>query len=87
MDGSFNGDTTVLVVAAVDQRPHIDLVELWQPDGRQVHVVDGKPPSGPRAGADGSWRSPPTRSAGPAASSSSTKRAYPSWRTRRVLGG
>jgi phage terminase large subunit-like protein len=39
-DGSFNGDTTVLVVAAVDQRPHVDLVELWEPDGRQVPVVD-----------------------------------------------
>ena len=39
-DGSFNGDTTVLVVATVDQRPHVDLVELWEPDGRQVPVVD-----------------------------------------------
>jgi phage terminase large subunit-like protein len=39
-DGSCNGDTTVLVVAAVDQRPHVDLVELWEPDGRQVPVVD-----------------------------------------------
>jgi phage terminase large subunit-like protein len=33
-DGSFNGDTTVLVVATVDRRPHIDLVELWEPDSR-----------------------------------------------------
>jgi phage terminase large subunit-like protein len=32
-DGSFNGDTTVLVVATVDQRPHIDLVELWEAGG------------------------------------------------------
>jgi phage terminase large subunit-like protein len=41
-DGSFNGDTTVLVVATVDQRPHIDLVELWEPvtNGQQVPVVD-----------------------------------------------
>jgi phage terminase large subunit-like protein len=39
-DGSFNGDATCLVVATVDQRPHIDLVELWEPDGRQVPVVD-----------------------------------------------
>jgi phage terminase large subunit-like protein len=39
-DGSFNGDTTVLVVATVDQRPHIDLVELWEADGRQVPIVD-----------------------------------------------
>jgi phage terminase large subunit-like protein len=39
-DGSFNGDTTVLTVATVDQRPHVDLVELWEPDGRQVPIVD-----------------------------------------------
>jgi len=28
VDGSFNGDTTVLVVATIDQQPHVDLVEL-----------------------------------------------------------
>jgi phage terminase large subunit-like protein len=39
-DGSFNGDTTVLVVATVDQRPHIDLVELWEASGTQVPIVD-----------------------------------------------
>jgi phage terminase large subunit-like protein len=39
-DGSFNGDTTVLCVAAVDQRPHIDLVELWEAAGKQVPIVD-----------------------------------------------
>jgi phage terminase large subunit-like protein len=39
-DGSFNGDTTVLVVASVEQRPHIDLCELWEAAGRQVPVVD-----------------------------------------------
>jgi phage terminase large subunit-like protein len=39
-DGSFNGDTTVLVVATVDQRPHVDLVELWEPSGAQVPIVD-----------------------------------------------
>jgi hypothetical protein len=39
-DGSFNGDTTVLVVATVKERPHIDLVELWEPAGAQVPVVD-----------------------------------------------
>jgi phage terminase large subunit-like protein len=39
-DGSFNGDTTCLVVASVDQRPHIDLVELWEAAGHQVPIVD-----------------------------------------------
>ena len=39
-DGSFNGDTTVLVVASVDQRPHVDLVELWEAGGAQVPIVD-----------------------------------------------
>jgi phage terminase large subunit-like protein len=39
-DGSFNGDTTVLVVAQVGNIPHLDLVELWEADGRQVPIVD-----------------------------------------------
>jgi hypothetical protein len=39
-NGSFNGDTTCLVVATVDQRPHVDLVELWEPGGGQVPIVD-----------------------------------------------
>jgi phage terminase large subunit-like protein len=39
-DGSFNGDTTVLTVATVDQRPHVDLVELWDAAGAQVPIVD-----------------------------------------------
>jgi phage terminase large subunit-like protein len=41
-DGSFNGDTTVLVVATVADRPHVDLVELWEPmtSGHQVPIVD-----------------------------------------------
>jgi phage terminase large subunit-like protein len=42
-DGSFNGDTTVLVVATVAERPHVDLVELWEPGGgkiSQVPIVD-----------------------------------------------
>jgi phage terminase large subunit-like protein len=39
-DGSFNGDTTVLTVATVGDRPHVDLVELWEAAGRQVPIVD-----------------------------------------------
>jgi phage terminase large subunit-like protein len=39
-DGSFNGDTTVLTVATVSDRPHVDLVELWEAAGRQVPIVD-----------------------------------------------
>jgi phage terminase large subunit-like protein len=39
-DGSFNGDTTVLMVASVDRRPHVDLVELWEAAGHQVPIVD-----------------------------------------------
>jgi phage terminase large subunit-like protein len=39
-DGSFNGDTTVLTVASVDQRPHVDLVELWEAADTQVPIVD-----------------------------------------------
>ena len=36
----FNGDTTVLVVATVAERPHVDLVELWEAAGTQVPIVD-----------------------------------------------
>jgi phage terminase large subunit-like protein len=39
-DGSFNGDTTVLTVATVAERPHLDLVELWEAAGKQVPIVD-----------------------------------------------
>jgi phage terminase large subunit-like protein len=39
-DGSFNGDTTVLTVATVAERPHLDLVELWEAAGAQVPIVD-----------------------------------------------
>jgi phage terminase large subunit-like protein len=39
-DGSFNGDTTVLTVATVSDRPHVDLVELWDAAGAQVPIVD-----------------------------------------------
>jgi phage terminase large subunit-like protein len=39
-DGSFNGDTTVLTVATVEERPHVDLVEPWEAAGTQVPIVD-----------------------------------------------
>jgi phage terminase large subunit-like protein len=39
-DGSFNADTSVLVAVSVAERPHVDLVELWEPGGGQVPIVD-----------------------------------------------
>jgi phage terminase large subunit-like protein len=39
-DGSFNADTTVLVAATVAERPHVDLVELWEAAGTQVPIAD-----------------------------------------------
>lgn len=44
-DGSFNGDATALAVCSLDDRPHLDVVELWErpygtsPDWR-VPIVD-----------------------------------------------
>jgi phage terminase large subunit-like protein len=38
-DGSFNADCSVLVAATVDDRPHLELVELWEPAGGQVPIV------------------------------------------------
>lgn len=42
-DGSYNGDCTALsVVAIIEGKPHVDLVELWEPTGRgdQVDILD-----------------------------------------------
>jgi phage terminase large subunit-like protein len=86
-DGSFNDDTTVLVVASVDQRPHVDLVELWEPGGGQVPIVDVENAIRQACRRWRAWRSPPTRSGGPGRSSCWTARACPSWSTRRVQGG
>jgi phage terminase large subunit-like protein len=84
-DGSFNGDTTVLVVATVgDKCPHLDLVELWEPagTGTSVSVVDVEHAI---RQACRRWRvleiaADPFR--GHAPSSSSTVRAYRSWSIR-----
>ena len=35
-DGSFSGDCTALVAVTVAERPHVELVELWEPAGGQV---------------------------------------------------
>jgi phage terminase large subunit-like protein len=44
LDGSFNRDCTVLAVATVDQRPHVELYRIWEaPEGRRdwrVPVVE-----------------------------------------------
>ena len=86
-DGSFNGDTTtVLTVATVDQRPHVDLVELWEAAGHQVPIVDVEP-SARRAGVGGCWRSPPTRSGGHAPFNCSKEKASPSWSIRSPPAG
>jgi phage terminase large subunit-like protein len=44
-DGSFNGDATAIVAAAVDECPHLDVVRLWErphgaPEGWQVPILD-----------------------------------------------
>lgn len=44
-DGSFNGDATALAVCTVDDRPHLDVVQVWErPDGArpewQVPILD-----------------------------------------------
>jgi hypothetical protein len=86
-DGSFNGDTTVLVVATVDQRPHLDLVEMWEAAGQQVPIVDVE--AAIRA-ACWRWRvleiaADPFRWA--RSSSSSTARGCRCWSTRSPRAG
>lgn len=43
-DGSFNGDYTALIACTVETRPHLEVVELWEPpDGArdwQVPILD-----------------------------------------------
>ena len=44
-DGSFNGDATALAVCAIDDVPHLDVVQLWErpygvAPGWQVPIVD-----------------------------------------------
>ena len=73
-DGSFNGDTTVLVVASVAERPHVDLVELWEPPAARSRSSTLSRRSHRRAGAGRCWRSPPTRSAGHAPSTAGRRR-------------
>ena len=86
-DGSFNGDTTVRIVATVDQRPHVDLVELWEAAGVQVPIVDVEQAI---RQACRRWRVleiAADRSAGPAASSSWTARGCQSWSTHNPPAG
>jgi phage terminase large subunit-like protein len=86
-DGSFNGDTTVLTVATVDQRPTSTWSSCGRPPAARSPSSTSSRPSGPRAGAGGSWRSPPIRSGGRGRSSCSTVRACRSWSIRSHPGG
>jgi phage terminase large subunit-like protein len=81
-DGSFNGDTTVLTVATVAERPTSTWSSCGRPPAPRSSSSTWKPPSAPRAGSGGCWRSPPIPSGGRARSSSSTARASRSWSTR-----
>jgi phage terminase large subunit-like protein len=72
LDGSFSRDCTALVVATVDPRPHVALYALWEaPEGSRDWRVPVWWPSrtlyGPQEPAGGSWRWPPTPTAGNAA--------------------
>jgi phage terminase large subunit-like protein len=39
-DGSFNNDSTALVVASCGEQPHIDVVACWEPKGEAVPILD-----------------------------------------------
>jgi phage terminase large subunit-like protein len=38
-DGSFSRDLTGIVVATVEERPHIDVVAFWNPEGGTVPII------------------------------------------------
>jgi phage terminase large subunit-like protein len=72
-DGSFNGDTTVLVVATVEERPTSTWWSYGNPVAARSPSWMWRMRSARRAGAGGSWRSPPIRSGGRARSSCWTR--------------
>jgi hypothetical protein len=39
-DGSYNGDSSALVACTVDGVPHLDVVEVWEPAGAPVSILD-----------------------------------------------
>lgn len=39
-DGSFNNDSTALVVVTCGDKPHIDVAACWEPEGEAVPVLD-----------------------------------------------
>lgn len=39
-DGSFNNDSTALVVVSKGDTPHIDVVDCWEPEGEAVPIID-----------------------------------------------
>jgi phage terminase large subunit-like protein len=39
-DGSYQGDCTALVVCTIAERPHLELVELWETDGAPVPITE-----------------------------------------------
>ena len=48
LDGSFNGDSTALLVATVSTSPHLQVGGLWEPpsgqDSYRVPILDGRGP-------------------------------------------
>jgi phage terminase large subunit-like protein len=86
-DGSFNGDTTVLTVATVDQRPTSTWWSCGRPPAARSPSSTWSRRSGRRAVAGGCWRSPPTRSGGLVRSSCWTARACRSWNTHSPRAG
>jgi phage terminase large subunit-like protein len=78
-DGSFSGDCTALVAVTIGDRPHVELVNLWEaPEGARdwrVPVLEVEQASATPAAATGSARSSPTPTAGNGAWSCWTARA------------
>jgi phage terminase large subunit-like protein len=67
LDGSFSSDSTALLVATVDTRPHFDVVGLWESAGNpeyRVPILEVEDAIRPPAAAGTSSRSSATHSGG-----------------------
>lgn len=40
VDGSWNGDSTAIVLATIEQNPHIEILKLWTPEGDTIPISE-----------------------------------------------
>ena len=88
LDGSATGDVTALVAVSVEETPHVELIDYWQPtEGNPVPVLDVEEAIRRACRQRQVVPSSPTRSGGNACCRSWPVRASRCSSTRRRLAG